>query len=67
MASLVIPAVSIAIVSFVCLTSTPVSAQEGQGGGAAAAKKSEPAPRMADGHPDFSGVWWPGHDIVPAT
>ena len=67
MASLIIPAVSIAIVSFVSLTSTPVSAQEGQSGGAAAAKKSEPAPRMADGHPDFSGVWWPGHDIVPAT
>jgi len=23
-------------------------------------KKNEPTPRMPDGHPDFSGVWYPG-------
>src|SRR5690242_1218162 len=23
-------------------------------------RKSEPTPRLTDGHPDFSGVWYPG-------
>ena len=65
--AVVTTAASIAIVSLVFVTSVPASAQNGEGRGAAAAKKSEPAPRMPDGHPDLSGVWWPGHDIVPQT
>ena len=67
MASLVTTAALIAIVFLMFLTSTPAAAQNGQGGSSAAAKKSESAPRMPDGHPDLSGVWWPGHDIVPLT
>lgn len=34
-------------------------------GGSTAAQETEagPVPRMADGHPDLSGVWWGGGDI----
>jgi hypothetical protein len=27
------------------------------------ATAAEPAPKMADGHPDLSGVWWTGGDV----
>jgi len=40
-----------------CLTVTPVRAQDD------ASSKPGPVPRMADGHPDLSGVWWGGADI----
>jgi len=30
---------------------------------AAPAAADEPAPKMADGHPDLSGVWWTGGDV----
>jgi len=34
-----------------------------QGGPAVATGAAEPAPRMADGRPDLSGVWWTGGDV----
>ena len=37
------------------------AAQFGQAG--PPPKPSGPAPRAADGHPDLSGVWWPGQDV----
>jgi ABC-type sugar transport system substrate-binding protein len=42
--------IAIAIVSLALAGATPVAAQ------------SKPIPRTADGHPDMTGVWWPGHD-----
>ena len=46
----------------VALCAQPATAQNG-GAPAAPPKAAGPAPKAADGHPDLSGVWWPGRDL----
>jgi len=46
-----------------CFCVAPVNAAQTRDGKTAAGGKAGPAPRMADGHPDLSGVWWGGADV----
>lgn len=62
-------------VTFIMVCAPPggigfAAAQAGQRGTAGTATPAgtaavKPAPRMADGHPDLSGVWWGGSDVGP--
>lgn len=55
---------SAALVSFTVPLVVPVGAQApGRGAKATATKSASAIPRMADGHPDLSGVWWTGGDV----
>ena len=59
-----------AAMALVSLTLVPSAAAQAAGGAPAAAAKAAPAgpiPRMANGHPDLSGVWWPGQDVAVQT
>ena len=55
--------IAIAAAMVAALAPVAVGAQRGTGSAPAAAPAAEPAPRMADGHPDVSGVWWTGGDV----
>ena len=54
-----------ALASFAAGMDMPASAQAPAPKAVPAAKPAAPgpAPRMADGHPDLSGVWWTGGDV----
>jgi hypothetical protein len=47
------------------LMSTPLALAAAQPAGQAGV--AGPVPRMADGHPDLSGVWWGGGDVGSST
>src|ERR1051326_363590 len=51
-------------IAFISLAMTAATAAAQRGAAAAPANKSAaPVPRMPDGHPDLSGVWWRGSDV----
>lgn len=54
------------IASIVCLAAVATLNAQQRGPApapAAPTAPSEPAPKLADGHPDLSGVWWTGGDV----
>ena len=48
-------------------TSAPATAQNAAAAVAPQGPPAGPVPRMADGRPDMSGVWWPGRDVPVTT
>jgi len=66
--SIAIAGVALTLAYFSAGTRRLEAAQAGQRGAAPAAAPAnttppKPAPRLSDGHPDLSGVWWGGADV----
>src|SRR5438105_2681669 len=59
-------AVALALVWFAPSAANFAAAQRGAAAPPANTATAGPGPRMADGHADLSGVWWPGADIGAA-
>jgi hypothetical protein len=57
--------ISSIVLAALCVAFIPgaLYAQQRATASAATAAPAEPAPKMADGHPDLSGVWWTGGDV----
>jgi len=54
---------SVTAVAWLAAGAFAPAAAQGTAAPSAAEKKPGPAPKMADGHPDLSGVWWGGGDV----
>ena len=62
---LILSLAAVAVLAFMS-AATHLAGQAGQRGAPAGAASADAVPRMADGHPDLSGVWWGGSDIGAA-
>ena len=67
MKRILIPSIVVAAVVLASVTPAALRAQQrgapAPAATAAPAAAAEPAPKMPDGHPDLSGVWWTGGDV----
>ncbi|MBI4486370.1 MAG: hypothetical protein HY655_10200 [Acidobacteria bacterium] len=57
---------SLVLAAALVLLAPPLTAQDNPFAPAPPPAASGPVPRMPDGHPDLSGVWWLGRDIPVA-
>src|ERR1700722_17270497 len=51
------------LTALLCLAPVAAHPVAAQTGAAAATPTAAPAPRLPDGRPDLSGVWWPGRGL----
>jgi hypothetical protein len=56
-------AAAVTAVAWLAAGALDTAAAQSAAAPSAAEKKPGPAPKMADGHPDLSGVWWGGGDV----
>src|ERR1700722_2345880 len=54
------------LTALLCLPPVAAHPVAAQSEAAAATPTVAPAPRLPDGRPDLSGVWWPGRDLPVA-